>query len=89
VGHAEHLARLGFYAHEEWLRRYASRMLEVHLHDVKGLHDHQAPGLGEIDFGMVARYLPKDAIRTLEIQPSHSQEQVKAGLKYLAEHGCL
>ncbi len=89
VGHAEHLSRLGFYAHEEWLRRYSHRILETHLHDVKGLQDHQAPGFGEIDFGMVARYLPKDAIRTLELQHSNSPEQVRAGLACLAQHGCL
>ncbi len=89
VGHAQHLDRLGFYAHEDWLRRYAARIIEVHLHDVRGLTDHVAPGLGDVDFDMVARYLPKTAIRTLELQSSNTPEQVKAGLKYLLEHGCL
>ena len=89
VGHAQHLDRLGFYAHEDWLRRYSSRIIETHLHDVKGFTDHLAPGLGEVDFDMVARYLPRDAIRTLELQPGNTPEQVKAGLEYLAAHGCL
>ncbi len=89
VGHAEHLSRLGFYPHEEWLRRFSSRILEVHLHDMRGVRDHLAPGLGEIDFDMVASYLPSSAIRTLEMKPSNTPEQVKDALRYLAQHGCV
>ena len=89
VGHAQAMDRLGFYPHEEWLRRYATRIIEAHLHDVVGVNDHHAPGLGEVDFDMVASYLPEDAIRTFELQATNSPEQVKAGLKYLVEHGCV
>jgi sugar phosphate isomerase/epimerase/FMN phosphatase YigB (HAD superfamily) len=89
VGHAQHLDRLGFYAHEDWLRRYSHRIIEVHLHDVRGVNDHVAPGLGDIDFDMVTRYLPEGAIRTLELQPSNTPEQVKACLRYLAGQGCI
>lgn len=89
VGHAQALDRLDFFPHEEWLRRYAPRMIEVHLHDVTGVNDHHAPGLGEVDFNMVASYLPEDAIRTFELQAGNSPEQVKAGLKHLVEHGCI
>ena len=89
VGHAQALDRLGFYPYEEWLQRYASRIIEVHLHDVVGVVDHHAPGLGEVDFDMVASYLPEDAIRTFELQATNSPEQVKAGLKYLVERGCV
>jgi len=89
VGHAQAMDRLGFYPHEEWLQRYASRIIETHLHDVVGVVDHYAPGLGEIDFDMVSSYLPEDAIRTFELQATNSPEQVKAGLKYLVEHGCV
>ena len=89
VGHAQAMHSLGFFPHEGWLRRYASRIIEVHLHDVTGVKDHRAPGLGEVDFDMVASYLPKDAIRTFELQRTNSPEQVKASLKYLVEHGCV
>ena len=89
VGHAQAMDRLGFYPHEEWLRRYAQRILEVHLHDVNGVTDHYAPGLGEIDFDMIGSYLPEDAIRTFELHATNSPEQVRASLIYLAEHGCL
>ncbi len=89
VGHAQHLDRLGFHPHEEWLRRYASRIIEVHLHDVRGLHDHVSPGLGDVNFDMVAAYLPAEAIRTLELQPVNTPGEVAAGLEYLAAHGCI
>lgn len=89
VGHAQALDRLGFFPHNEWLRRYSSRMIGAHLHDVKGVNDHLAPGMGEVDFDMVASYLPDDAYRTFELQAANSPEQVKAGLKYLVERGCI
>jgi HAD superfamily hydrolase (TIGR01549 family) len=89
VGHAQTLDRLGFYAHEDWLKRFAPRMVGAHLHDVVGVIDHFAPGLGEVDFSMVAKYLPENAFRTCEFHPSNTSEQVKAGLKFLFEHGCI
>ena len=50
VGHAQALDRLGFFPHQEWLKHFASRMFGAHLHDVIGVKDHYAPGLGEVDF---------------------------------------
>ena len=89
VGHAQTLDRLGFYPHEEWLKRFSTRIIETHLHDVIGTTDHLAPGLGEVDFDMVARYLPAQAIRTCEFQDINSYEQVKSGLNFLAAKGCI
>jgi sugar phosphate isomerase/epimerase len=89
VGHAQALDLLGFHSHEAWLRRCASRMIEVHLHDMIGVNDCHAPGLGEADFDIVASCLPEGAIRTFELQATNSPEQVKARLKYLGEHGCI
>jgi sugar phosphate isomerase/epimerase len=89
VGHAEVLARLGFFPHEEWLKRFASRILGVHLHDVIGVVDHYAPGLGEIDFNRVAAYIPKEAFRTCELHPSTTIEQVKDCLEFLVKHHCV
>jgi sugar phosphate isomerase/epimerase len=47
VGHAQTLDRLGFYSHEEWLKRYGSRIIGVHLHDALGVEDHRMPGLAK------------------------------------------
>lgn len=89
VGHAEALAQLGYYPHEEWLRRFAPRIIGVHLHDVVGIEDHHAAGEGHINWEMVRRYLPADAMRTCEFQNNNSPEQVAAGVKWLIEKGCL
>ena len=89
MGHAQHLSRLGFYPFEEWLERFASRIIGTHLHDVIGLQDHYPPGLGGVDFDTVAAYLPENAFRTCEISEIYTPLQVKAGLNYLFDHGCI
>ncbi len=89
VGHAQALDRLGFWPHEAWLKRFATRIIGVHLHDVVGIDDHYAPGLGSVDFERIAAYLPDSAFRTCELRPTTTSEEIKAGLKYLAEKGCI
>jgi sugar phosphate isomerase/epimerase len=89
VGHAEALARMGFYPHEEWLIRFGLRIVGTHLHDMNGTTDHYAPGLGNVDFSRIAVYLPEEAFRTCEFQTFNSPEQVKAGLLFLMERGCI
>jgi HAD superfamily hydrolase (TIGR01549 family) len=89
VGHAYTLDQLGYCSHQEWLERYGSRIVGVHLHDVIGIIDHQAPGLGDVDFNMVAKYLPKYAYRTLEIGAQASQQEITAGMDVLVETGCV
>jgi HAD superfamily hydrolase (TIGR01549 family) len=89
IGHAETLDRLGFYPRGEWLKRFAPRIIGTHLHDVIHTTDHYAPGLGNVDFATAGGYLPADAFRTCEFQNFNSPEQVKAGLEFLVEHGCI
>ena len=52
VGHAEVQQRLGFSLHEEWLSRFKNRIVGIHLHDVLGISDHQAPGTGDMNCEM-------------------------------------
>jgi sugar phosphate isomerase/epimerase len=85
VGHAEVLQHLGLGTHEAWLRRFSGRMIGVHLHDVVGLTDHLAAGLGHVDWDMVARYVPASALRTCEFQSFNSPQEVAAGLKWLVD----
>ena len=89
VGHAQALDRLGFYPHLEWLKRYSNRMLGTHLHDVIGIIDHYAPGLGEIDFRAIAEYIPETAFRTFEMLPGNTIAQVKGGINLLVNTGCI
>jgi len=89
TGHARVLENQGLATHEEWLRRFSGRIVGVHLHDVIGLTDHLAAGVGEVDWAMVARYLPAGALRTCEFQFSNSPTEVAAGLRWLEEMGCV
>lgn len=89
VGHAQVLENLGFCSHEGWLRRFSHRVIGVHLHDVAGVLDHLAPGLGRMDWPMVARYLPAAALRTCELQAFNSPREVAAGVRRLVETRCL
>jgi sugar phosphate isomerase/epimerase len=89
TGHAHAMDQLGFYNQEDWLMRFADRIIVTHLHDAIGVEDHQTPGLGEIDFRMVAAYLPQAALRTMEVQPHHNYEQIRQGIKYLVDTGCV
>jgi sugar phosphate isomerase/epimerase len=89
VGHAQTLDNLGFDSHEEWLRRYAPRMTGVHFHDVKGIRDHHAAGLGEVDWDMVSAYIPANVIRTCEFQDHNTPGQVAEAIQFLADKGCV
>ncbi len=89
VGHAHTLDALGFVRHFEWLERFSSRMIGVHLHDVIGITDHQAPGKGDVDFTALAPFIPASAQRTLEIGPQASLEELSRGLAILVEKGCI
>jgi len=85
VGHAQTLQTLGFGAHEAWLQRFADRMIGAHFHDTVGLRDHYAAGLGEVDWDMVAGYVPDSALRTCEFQSFNTPQEVAAGLKWLVD----
>jgi HAD superfamily hydrolase (TIGR01509 family) len=89
VGHAEHLSRLEFYPYKEWLTRFADRIFETHMHDVRGIIDHFAAGMGEVDFLELAEYLPENAIRTCEFLDTNTPEDVISSLQYLAINGCI
>jgi HAD superfamily hydrolase (TIGR01549 family) len=89
VGHAQALSRLGFYPHDEWLKRFAPRLIGAHLHDVIGLRDHRVPGQGEVNFDLIASYLPEEAFRTVEFQGYYTHEVIKESLKFLQNHNCI
>lgn len=89
VGHAQAMESLGFSRHEDCLRRFASRIVGIHLHDIDGIRDHLAPGLGCLDWDLVARHLPAAALRTCEFQSFNSPLEVVAGLSLLVEKGIM
>lgn len=89
VGHAQFQDRLGFCPYQAWLDGFGSRIIGVHIHDAHGVHDHLAPGMGEVDFKKIALYLPPDAFRTLEVKSSNTPEQIRKGMNILVDTGCV
>ena len=89
AGHAHNLEALGMVGKGEWLRRFHHRLIGMHLHDVKGLQDHLAPGMGEVNYSSLAPYLGDGVLRTLEVSPDCTIEQIAHGLEVLVDHGCV
>jgi len=89
VGHAQVMSVLGFIDHEEWLKRFGKRIIGVHLHDVKGVTDHQMPGSGDLDYAMIAPYIPKSANLTLEVSPKLTKENLLQSLNHLTKFGII
>ena len=89
AGHAHNLEVLGMVGKGEWLRRFHHRLIGAHLHDVNGLQDHLAPGMGEIDFSSLSPYLVEGVLRTLEVSPDCTTDQIAHGLDVLVDHGCV
>jgi hypothetical protein len=70
-----------------WLEAFAPRMLGVHLADASEQERGLPPGAGEIDFKLVAEYLPKDAARVLEVDSRHGRPEVLAAVQFLIGAG--
>ncbi len=86
-GHAHVQDQLRLVRHQTWLERYGAQLLGVHLHDARGMDDHLAPGSGEIDFDMVAKYLKPDTLRVVETHASVSPAGLHQGVHFLVQKG--
>ncbi len=89
VGHGQSLDALGFYPFMEWVNHFADRIVGLHLHDVQGVVDHYAPGLGDINYHEFASFVPRDAQRTLEIHGTNSIRDISSSLQLLGKIGLI
>ena len=87
TGHAEGLDRLGFLPHRAWFEALGARLAGAHVHDVRGVLDHRAPGTGDLDWAMVAAGLASLDVCTLEIDQREPDEAVRAARPFLASVG--
>jgi len=87
MGHSQMDEFFGVCAHEDWLQRYAGRMLGMHLHDMVGAGDHMPPGSGELDFEMIKKYLTPATLKVLEINHIHTMGEILEGVNFLNEMG--
>jgi sugar phosphate isomerase/epimerase len=89
TGHAEVQQQLGFALHEDWLSRFRDRMVGIHLHDIRGISDHHAPGKGNMNWEMIAKYLPRGVVKVCEIGEWNDEERLKGAVRFLREIGIL
>ncbi|MBI5301719.1 MAG: sugar phosphate isomerase/epimerase [Chloroflexi bacterium] len=89
TGHAQVQANLGFTPHAEWLRSYGNRIIGVHLHDAIGTTNHHAPGSGDVHWDALARHVPANALRVLEVDRTVDPDAARAGIAHLRATGWL
>jgi len=89
VGHAEVNSRLGFAPHRVWFERFKSRLIGVHLHDVRGIRDHCAPGTGDLDWDFLAQNLPPSIIKVCEIGEWNPRGVCARAVPFLKKRGII
>lgn len=90
TGHAAMREAMGLADSLDWLRRFGSRTVGVHLHDVvrrERLIDHFPPGLGFVDFEAVRELTPARAVPVMEVSGDFLAEEVAMGFDHLRSVG--
>ncbi len=77
-GHAWINDHIGVLKHEDYLTRYGSRTIGMHVHDVDGIRDHCSLTCGMIDFAKLLPMISKNAISVLEIHNATPEELVES-----------
>jgi sugar phosphate isomerase/epimerase len=89
VGHTEVQHRLGITDRSAWFDLLGDRLIGAHLHDVRGLTDHRAPGNGDVDFEWLAARVPASAARTFEIDQHQPDDALAHGIEVLRSAGLV
>jgi len=83
VGHARVQENIGLRKQNDLLETYSEEMIGIHLHDVRGLEDHFAPGQGEVDYAEIKHFLKPSIITILEVHPKVKRKELLEGIKFL------
>jgi len=83
TGHAQVMENLKIHKHADYLSQYGFNLLGIHLHNVIGCLDHQAPIKGQIDFNILKPYLKKDTIKVIEAHYPSSKDEIIESRKFL------
>ncbi len=88
TGHVGAQVNLGRVAFDDWFAAVGDRWVGVHFHDVAGLRDHLAAGMGTLDFAAIGTRLPVDAVRTCEFDWYLTPDEVVRGADHLRAAAC-
>jgi len=68
---------------------FNKKTISLHLHDIIGISDHQAPGKGDMNWEMGPKYLPPGISKVCEIGEWNNEEQIQAVINLLHKKGIL
>ena len=76
MGHAVIQEKLGIFKQKDLLRFFGNDMIGIHIHDIKGLEDHLAPGEGDFDLYEITKEIKKDVLKVLEVHNKGKKENL-------------
>lgn len=89
IGHATTQENLRLEEQERLLSHFGNLMIGVHLHGCRGYYDHEAPGAGEEDYGVLKKLLKPETIRIIETHHRATLEDLKKGIAFLKKQGII
>jgi len=89
IGHATTQQNLGLTAQKDFLENYGHLLIGTHLHGCNGYHDHEAPGIGEVDYAALKKFIKPDTLRIIETHHRATKEELLKGIEFLKEQGII
>ena len=83
TGHAKVMQNLGFIKNGDYLKAYSQDLIGIHLHNINGCSDHQAPIKGELNFREIRPFISKDTIKVIEAHHPASAAEIQDSIKLL------
>lgn len=76
TGHAYIMQKLWSVPFIKYLRRYSQKIIGMHLHDIRLMRDHCAPGTGEFNFKILKPFISPQTIKVIEAHAPATPRQL-------------